>query len=285
MKRAVIDVGSNSVRLMMWADGITLYKRISTTRLGEGIAFSRRLKEEAMKRSASAVEDFVRIAEGEGADINVFATAAVRSAVNGPDFCKRVERKCGRIVDVVSGEEEALLGLYGALGTDDGGIIDVGGASTEVCFREGGSVKSSLSLDVGAVRLFDLCGQDRDKLECAIAAQTERLNVKPGAGKVYAIGGTATTIAAVMLGMREYDSERIQGYTISLEALRVFADDVLSRSVEERKKLDGMDERRADIIAGGALLLARVVEKLHLTEISVSDKDNLEGYLALRGMQ
>ena len=146
-------------------------------------------------------------------------------------------------------------------------------------------MKSSLSLDVGAVRLFDLCGQDRDKLECAIAAQTERLNVKPGTGKVYAIGGTATTIAAVMLGMREYDSERIQGYTISLEVLRVFADDVLSRSVEERKKLAGMDERRADIIAGGALLLARVVEKLRLTEISVSDKDNLEGYLALRGLQ
>ena len=85
--------------------------------------------------------------------------------------------------------------------------------------------------------------------------------------------------------MREYDSERIQGYTISLEVLRVFADDVLSRSVEERKKLAGMDERRADIIAGGALLLARVVEKLRLTEISVSDKDNLEGYLALRGLQ
>ena len=124
---AVIDIGSNSVRLMLWADGKTLYKRLETTRLG----------------------------------------AAVRVARNGKELCRAIERACGLRVDVVSGEEEALLGAAGALSQKDGGIIDIGGASTEVFFRKAGVTQFSVSMNVGAVRLFD---KRRDFSACNVRA-------------------------------------------------------------------------------------------------------------------
>ena len=116
MKISAIDVGSNSVRLMVMADGKTLYKQTDTTRLGEGLAASGRLLPEAIERTARSVQLFAAAAELNGAGTPyVFATAAVRSAVNGGDFVKRVKQLTGIDVDVIGGEEEAACGLAGAL--------------------------------------------------------------------------------------------------------------------------------------------------------------------------
>lgn len=283
MKIAVIDIGSNSVRLMMWADGKTLYKRLFTTRLGDGLAQTGLLKKEAIERSAQAVAEGVLQATEEGAErIALFATAAVRSASNGADFCARVKALCGRDVDVVSGEEEALLGLSGALGVEDGAIIDVGGASTEVCIREKGSITFAVSIPLGAVRLLDTCGQDKEKLNAVIEGYLPLLDGACPCGRTYAIGGTATTVAAVVLGLEEYDAAKVQGLCIPQSQLFSWADKLLSMTVEERKKLPGMEERRAEIIGGGALLLAKIVEKLSLCKLYVSDSDNQEGYLYQR---
>ena len=110
MQYAVIDIGSNSVRLMFVADGKVLYKTLNTTRLGEGLAVSPYLREEAMARTALAVADFFYRAKDEGAEIvYAFATAAVRSAKNGADFVSLVKEKCGLSVEVVSGETEAEM--------------------------------------------------------------------------------------------------------------------------------------------------------------------------------
>ena len=163
MKYAVIDIGSNSVRLMLWADG-TLYKKLFTTRLAAGMR-NGLLADDAMRRTAEAVaacfEEGVREA-GRG-NTFAFATAAVRTAVNGEEFCGLVKKLCGLTIDVVAGETEALLGALGALGavgSGDGGMVDIGGASTEVFIRENGAVKLAVSLPVGVVRLKDSCGQD-----------------------------------------------------------------------------------------------------------------------------
>ena len=113
MKYAVIDIGSNSVRLMFVANGKVLYKRLNTTRLGEGLASSSILKTEAIERTASAVATFYQVAKEEGAkSIYAFATAAVRTAENGGEFIERVKNLCGLIVDVVAGEKEAELGIF-----------------------------------------------------------------------------------------------------------------------------------------------------------------------------
>lgn len=285
MKAGVIDIGSNSVRLMIWADGKTLYKRLRTTRLGEGIAEKPVLRQDAMKRTADAVAEFYAEAERERAErIFVFATAAVRSAENGGAFCALVKDLCGAEVDVVSGGEEALLGLDGALGARDGGVIDVGGASTEVCFRKNGAVVFSQSLNIGAVRLFDMCGDSKVPLQSAVESALGALGDVPACGEVHAVGGTATTLAVLKLGLNEYDPLRVQDCPITADEAEALADKLLSVSAEKRKKFAGMDERRADIIGGGALLVSELMKKLSLPVLYVSERDNLEGYLYRRGI-
>lgn len=284
MKTAIIDIGSNSVRLMLQADGKTLYKKLETTRLGAGLSHTGRLQEERIAASCSAIARFAEEGRSAGAEVYAFATAAVRSASNGGELVRRVREACGVWVDVVPGEEEALLGLYGALGNADGGILDVGGASTEVCLREGGEVTFARSLDVGAVRLYDLCGDSEEALERVLVEAVKPLaGVRPQ-GKFCAIGGTATTLASLKLGLREYDAARVQDLFVSTEEVGALAKKLLALSVEERKELAGMDARRADIIAGGAFLVWKVLLALGLTGMSVSDRDNLEGYAAMRGL-
>ena len=285
MKICAIDIGSNSVRLATFADGKTLYKSLCTTRLGEGLAASGRIDAAACERTARAVSKFASRAEKEGAQrVYAFATAAVRSASNRSEFLDRVRELCGLEVDVVSGELEAELGITGALGKgEDGGIIDVGGASTEATFRRGGTTVYSKSVDIGTVRLFDTAGRD-------FAAVCERIRaVLPEYGsfdasdlKVYNIGGTGTQIAAVKHGLKIYDPNIIHGTYLTRDEIYDMGKRFLAMTVEEVKAVSGMEERRADVIGGGCLLLAMVMERFGLKGITVSENDNLEGYVMLK---
>ena len=286
-KAAVIDIGSNSVRLMFWADGKVLYKQLSTTRLGEGTAFSLCLKEEAIERTARAVSAFAERAKREGAEnIFAYATEAVRSAENKEVFLARVRQLSGLEVEVLSGETEAKLGLFGALGEHgDGGMIDVGGASTEVSFRKSGKLVFSVSIPLGAVRLYDLCHDSIGCLQDSVSPHLEKLSAAPKGLPVFGVGGTATTLAAVCLKLERYSSSAVQGCRIKESELGPLTAQLLSLSAEERKQLPGMDARRADIIGGGAFLLTSVLKTLGADELIVSDSDNLEGYLAYKGMQ
>ncbi len=280
-KIAAIDIGSNSVRLMMWADGKTLYKRIDTTRLGEGLASSGKMKTEAIERTALAVSRFVGQAKAEGAEkVYAFATAAVRSSSNRSQFTDRVKELCGVEVDVVSGEREAELGINGALGKSDGGIIDVGGASTEITLRRDGKRVYSRSLDVGTVRLYDICGRDFDKLQSYIREVIKGYGeVRADGLEMRAIGGTATTIAAVSLSLEKYDPTRTHGTVVTLGEIQDMAKRFLAMEVDEVKKVIGMDARRADVIGGGCLLMSEIMQLLGVRAITVSENDNLEGYV------
>ena len=286
MKISVIDVGSNSVRLMVMADGKTLYKQLDTTRLSEGLAARGRLKPEAIERTARAVQLFAAAAELNGAGTPyVFATAAVRSSSNGADFTARVKQLTGIEVDVLSGEEEAACGIAGALRGADGGIIDLGGASTEIILQRGGKVEYSNSVNIGTVRLFDMAGQNRAALQAAIEdalAQYGDLSLK--GWDMYGIGGTATSLAALSLGLEKYDPAIVNGTRLTAEKLGSLAEKLLSLTVEERKALRGMDVRRADVIAGGCLLLYNILTRFGADFITVSESDNLEGYAIIKGL-
>lgn len=285
MKVAVIDIGSNSVRLMLWADGKSLYKRLVTTRLGAGLE-SGLLSEQSMTHSLKAIAKFCREAKQAGVEaVYPFATAAVRTAANGNIFCETVKRECGLDVDVVSGEDEALLGLYGALGTADGGMVDIGGASTEICFRKGGKIAMSESLDVGAVRLYDHCHDDRELLEESVSRALLPLKDCTKMGlKLYGVGGTAAALARIKLGSKVYDPVQLQNLALSKKWISDTADKLLRMTVGERLSVAGMDCSRADILAGGAYLLGKILHALSCTEIYFSDCDNLEGYLVYRGI-
>lgn len=282
MKICAIDTGSNSVRLLMWADGRSLYKKIETTRLGEGLAATGRISEAAMRRTALAIGKFADEARAQGADrIYVFATAAARRAENGAKFVRLVEQTCGLETDVLSGEEEARLGFIGALGGKDGGIIDVGGASSEVTVGRGGKILYAKSLDLGAVRLTEMCGGDAEKTRNVISSRLCIYGEIPKT-EMTAIGGTATSIVALEKKLTVYDPRAVHGTVLTAKCIFGWADKLLHMTQEERLALPGMDPRRADILGSGALLLAMIAEYAGADKVTVSEADNLEGYIAVK---
>lgn len=282
---AVLDIGSNSVRLMLWADGKSVLKRVETTRLAEGLSAFGELSSEAIGRTVACLAKLSAEARQSGAEaVYAFATAAVRSSKNGGAFCKEVKARCGLDVDVVSGEEEALLALSGALGNDDGGVIDIGGASFEVCVRSGGKAVYSKSFPMGAVRLKTLCKDDIPLLKQTAEESVSELSGEWSSVRFCAVGGTATSLARLKLGLDCYDGEKIQGLPLFRKEVEGLVRTLLPLSVEERKKLRGMDAARADILAGGVLLLFQIMQKLNLDCVFASDRDNLEGYVMRRGL-
>ncbi len=284
MKTGIIDIGSNSVRLALSAGGKTLYKRIQTTRLGEGLAITGKITLTAIERTAKAVADFKAEAERDGAEsVFAFATAAVRSATNGNDFVEYTKQHYGIEVDVISGETEAQIGLLGALGNKDGGIIDLGGASCEVTVRKNGDIIYTKSVDAGAVRLLDMCGRDRDKLEKYISEKLQDYGkFKAENYAMYGVSGTATTLAAVKQKLKEYDPAIVHGTELTVREVGALAEKFLSMTVEEIKQLGGVVIWRADVIAGASLFLYRLMQYMNISKITVSENDNLEGYLIYR---
>ena len=280
MKTGIIDVGSNSVRLALMADGKTLYKALATTRLGEGLTLTGKMSDGAIERTVQAISGFIRKAEEDGAQkVCIFATAAVRSASNKQEFLDSVKQLCGISVDIISGEDEAKIGLLGALKGRDGGIIDVGGASTEVTVQSGGKLLYSKSVNIGTVRLHDMAGRDKQKLNSAIdKALSGYGEFSAGLYDMYTIGGTATTIASVKHELKVYDPAITDGTVITVEEILAMADRFLTLPVEEVRKISGMEPRRADVIGGGCLLLGRVMRKFGIENITVSESDNIEGY-------
>lgn len=281
---AVIDIGSNSVRLMFVANGKVLYKRLNTTRLGEGLAQTGRLKAAAVARSATAVADFYAQAQADGAETVVaFATAAVRSASNGKDFVLAVKARCGLSVEVLGGETEAEIGILGAFGRTDGAVLDIGGASTELVVQRGGNTVYKKSVDVGVVRLKDVCGDDISALKGYAATRVQEFADAPRLTNVYAIGGTATTLAALAMGLETYDSNRVTGCTLSAERLQGLADELSNRSIEEIAALPCVPQGRADVITQGAVWLITLMQALGINSLTTSDRDNLEGYAVRKG--
>lgn len=282
MKFGVIDIGSNSVRLMINVDGKTCAKYIQTTRLAENMGTDKFLQAEPIERTVGAVSFFVDKARLEKVDvIYIFATAAVRQAVNKADFLSKVKDATNFDVDIISGEQEAIIGAVGALKGKDGGIIDVGGASSEVLVVLGGEVVYSKSVNLGAVKLLNECGQDKQKCLQMIEQCIDNYGKIPHAG-FYGIGGTATSVASINLRMRTYNPQLIQGHVVTIEQVKSLRDMLFNLSLEEKMNLAGLQKGRAEVIAGGVALFYAIMKKIGLTHITISENDNLEGYLAVK---
>ena len=269
---------------MLVANGKVLYKRLNTTRLGEGLAKTNRLNADAIARTANAVSNFFMQAKSDGAEkVLAFATASVRSATNGGEFVARVKTLCGLDVEVVSGDTEAEIGVLGALGEQDGALVDIGGASTELIVKKSGVFEYKKSVNIGVVRIKDNCANEQelnDFCQKAIAdfGQVPRLN------KVYAVGGTATTLASLVLKLKEYSSDKVTGTLITQEKLSALVEDLRGMTVEEIADLPCMPKGRADVITGGAVWLYTLMQAFSIQEICVSDRDNLEGYALKKGL-
>ncbi len=282
MIKFVIDIGSNSCRLMkarVSADNIeTIYKKLITARTGEGVNETHRLSPAAIKRTSDAVCElyFAARADDALAPIYCFATSATRDAQNRDEMLSEIFKRTGLIVDVISGETEAEIGYAGAVGMS-GGLIDIGGGSTEIAFGEDVRRSFSRSFDIGAVRAKDMFG---DAFNSTYSYTKELLTDIPHFDdNFYTCGGTTTTIAAMLQCLREYDPTKIHGYVASKSAVQDLFHRLLTLSLGELRSLPGLQPERADIIRHGIAILLAVMDALCLEKVTVSDSDNLEGYL------
>ena len=282
MKYGVIDIGSNSVRLMISENGQTIKKHVKTTRLAENMEADNNLQDIPMERTACAVSFFVNMAKEQNVDkIYIFATAAVRQANNKQVFLSKVKTDTNIDVDVIEGEVEAKLGALGALNGNDGGIIDVGGASSEVLIIKNGEIIYSKSLNIGAVKLFNLCGQDKKQILDCVKNAVKKYGEIP-LTTFYGIGGTATSIASMDLALKEYDPNKVHGHCISISKILNLRDKLIDMTVEERKKIVGLQKERAEVIAGGVAIIYEILKKANAKKIIISESDNLEGYLEIK---
>lgn len=280
---AVIDIGSTSVRLML-TDGKRVQKKVNTTRLAEDMGEGNLLQANNLERSAQAVAEYYFLAEQSGAEkIFAFATEAVRSARNKRQFVERVKELCGLDVDVLSKQEEAETGFAGAYQGNVCCVIDMGGASTELTIGSSDGIVFTKSIPYGIVRLRAVEKSNTDMVRY-INERLELYGEIPAFDKVIAIGGTISTMSAILNELAEYDPNVVNGSVITATDIANMYAKIQPLSNEERKKVAGLPTARADIIANGILMYGLLLKKLGQTMLTVSEGDNTEGYLIKKNL-
>ena len=281
MRVAAIDQGTNTTRLLI-ADVVDgrleeVLRRTAITRLGEGVDSRRRLLPLPIARVRNVLTDYRREAERLGAErALLIATSAVRDAENGEAFLGEVEWSYGFATQLLSGDEEARMLVRGVGDVDAGTlVVDVGGGSTELVVGD-----RHESVDVGAVRLTERFLQADPPAEDELDACAEHVRqALPALDVVDAVGvaGTVTTLAALELGLDEYDRERVNGHRLT----RAGVDAQLARLAEVplavRRKIPALEPERAPVIVGGAVVVHEVLKAYGLEALTVSERDIRDG--------
>jgi exopolyphosphatase/guanosine-5'-triphosphate,3'-diphosphate pyrophosphatase len=283
MRVAAIDLGTNTTRLLVAdvADGRVdeVSRRTTITRLGEGVDARRRLLPLPITRVRNCLADYRRELESLGAERALLvATSAVRDAENGEAFLGEIEWSYGFSTRLLTGDQEAELTLRGVGGIDDETtVVDIGGGSTELI--QSGSHSST---DLGSVRLterfLDSDPPSEDELAALTAAIRATLAERNGeATHGIGVAGTVTSLAALDLGLVEYDSERVHGHRLSDVAVEEQLERLAALPLAERREVPGLEPERAPVIVAGAAILREVMRHLGLREIEVSERDILDG--------
>jgi exopolyphosphatase / guanosine-5'-triphosphate,3'-diphosphate pyrophosphatase len=271
---AAIDQGTNTTRLLVGGveDGRVeeLHRETRITRLGEGVDARRRLLPVPIARVRNTLSDYRRTAESLGAERTLLvATSAVRDAENGEAFLGEIEWSYGFVTRLLSGSEEAEMTRRGVgeLGATTL-LVDIGGGSTELVLGD-----FNVSLPLGSVRFTERHGEDVD---ASVEAARELLPALTPENAV-GVAATITTLAALDLGLDEYDRARVHGHVLTRDGARTQLERLAALPLEERRRVPALDPERAPVIvAGGAILLA-ILDAYGLESIRVSERDLLDG--------
>jgi len=296
---AAIDCGTNSIRLLIAESKpggglVELDRRTEIVRLGQGVDATGEFHPEALRRTFAATESYAKIIQDAGvpADkIRFVATSASRDARNRDEYFEGVHRRLGVLPDVISGDTEAGLSFTGALtGVQPEGdpvlVMDIGGGSTEfILGSSDGAMNSAISLDIGSVRLTERFLRKNPPVEddlARAAAHVDGMLDDSGidfgsVGTWIGVGGTVTTLAGVYLELKHYDREQVHWSGIPIQDVGALLRRLSSLDVEEIRALPSMHPGRADVITGGALVAARVAERLSVPDLIVSETDILDG--------
>jgi exopolyphosphatase/guanosine-5'-triphosphate,3'-diphosphate pyrophosphatase len=298
MNVAVVDIGSNSTRLLIAdrsGDAIAeLVRHSNVTRLGAGVDRDGRLAEDAMRRVYDVLDGYrEEIAAHDCQSAVAVLTSAVRDSANGREFAEEVGERYGLEPHVLSGDEEAQLTYLGATSERDPEdrtpmlVLDIGGGSTELVIGEGDDVRFHVSTQAGVVRQterhlghdpptpaeLDALVEDVASILADAVSAEEREHVRHG----IAVAGTATSLAAIAQSLEPYDPERVEGYRVT----RTECDDILARlsamTLRERREVAGLHPDRAPTIVAGVLIFREVLRMFGLGETEISEHDILRG--------
>jgi exopolyphosphatase/guanosine-5'-triphosphate,3'-diphosphate pyrophosphatase len=293
---AAVDCGTNSTRLLVAdAFGRNLMRRMRITRLGAGVDATGRLDEAAVRRTLAVLEEYRAVMDDLGVDrIRVSATSAVRDSSNAEAFLEPARGILGADLRVLKGTEEGALSYKGATADLDQAlgpflVVDVGGGSTELVTDSEGGL-SAVSLDIGCVRvterfllsdppsaaeLRDARRYVTDLVAAARAGHPEWDRARLMVG----LAGTVSALARLALGLISYDRDRIHHSRLTLERTQALLDELAALPVAARRELPAMEVERADVLVGGALVLAMVMDTLGHEEFLVSESDILDGMI------
>ena len=296
MRIAVVDMGSNSTRLLVAdVDGgqiREIERRSTVTRLGRGVDTSRKLSADAIDDVCDTVASYLELVEqNEAEQLVAIATSAVRDADNRGAFCGELRERFALNARVLSGDDEARLTYLGAVherpAAEDTLVVDIGGGSTELIVGSGADVSFHASLDAGTVRhterhvshdpaeqseLETLANDVRSLIDGALAG-SDFARAKTGIG----VAGTPTSLAAVDQKLDPYDPDAVHGAMLSLEAIQRMLSELAAKSLEERLAVTGLHPGRAPTIVAGVVILIQVMRAFGLSEIEVSEHDILYG--------
>jgi exopolyphosphatase/guanosine-5'-triphosphate,3'-diphosphate pyrophosphatase len=285
MRRAVIDIGTNTVKILVadvqQGQVVPVLTKDRTTRLGEGVNECRQLSTGAIARTLQAIDEFLAEAQALGAtDTIALTTSACREATNRDEFFDAVRGKCGLEVELISGDHEAEL-IFRGVSSDPEWTgapllaMDVGGGSAEFIRGRDGKMELFQSLPLGALRLTEQFGEGRlaelrEYLRAVLRPALARY-VASG-GRMIGTGGTITTFARMERG-------EVDHTTISQDALLRLVEQLDAMSLAERKKVAGLPAERADIIVAGGAVFLVAMEVLGTTELTVSNRNLRYGAL------
>lgn len=291
MKIGVIDIGTNSTRLLIarYQDKkiIPLYSDLEITRIGEGIGKLPYIQPQPLARTINCLKNFLSQCQKYQVDkIRVAATSAVRDAENKDLVQKEVGQAIGVELEILTGEDEAQLSYLGAVSdiTCPGRaqiVLDIGGGSTELVYPTKEGLRFN-SVNLGAVRL----AENPDLMEKGWSILNDLFGEElPKKFTLIGVGGTVTTLVAIKLKLAKYDPQLVHGQKLTGQEVKELEDLLFNLSSEERKKLKGLQPQRADIIPYGTFILHQVMTKLSCGEIIISEKDILYGLIitALNG--
>ena len=290
---AAVDCGTNSTRLLVTDGERSLERRMTITRLGQGVDAARRLAPEAVERTVTVLRDYRAVMDRHGVHrVRMAATSAVRDAANRDEFLDAAEAAVGVRPELLDGHEEGRLSFAGAtagLDPADGPflVVDIGGGSTE--FVVGTDEPTGVvSVDVGCVRLTEkyLHSDPPTPLELSqaisvvhahLADVKRELPAVTEAARLVGLAGTVTTVAAVEMGLLEYDPERIHHFVLTRAAAEDVFRTLATEALADRVHNPGLEEGRADVIVGGAAILVAIMRNLDFDDCLVSEADILDG--------
>ncbi|MFF0741038.1 exopolyphosphatase [Streptomyces sp. NPDC004111] len=296
---AAVDCGTNSIRLLV-ADAdpatgelVDLDRRMTVVRLGQGVDRTGRLAPEALERTFAACREYAEIIKTLGAEkVRFVATSASRDAENRAEFVGGVLDILGVEPEVISGDQEAGFSFTGATkelagGAEDYLVVDIGGGSTEiVAGRE--SVRAARSVDIGCVRLTERhapaspasaadVAAIRADIEAALDLAGRTVPLTGGSHTLVGLAGSVTTVAAIALGLPEYDTRAIHHSRIAYGKVREITERLIAATHDEKAAIPSMHPGRVDVIVSGALILLALMERVGAAEVVVSEHDILDG--------